>query len=698
MTGVLTEAAIEVRAHVLLRQMFGARAVFREGQMEAIRAIVQHGRLLLVQRTGWGKSVVYFVATKILRQYNFGPTLLISPLLSLMRNQQEMADRLGLRAATINSANAGEWKGVEQEVAGGSVDVLLVSPERLANQGFTSRILPSIVHGIGLFVVDEAHCISDWGHDFRPDYRRIVRIVRSLPRNIPLLATTATANDRVVDDVRQQLGPTLVMMRGTLARDSLRLQTVELPSQAERLAWLAEQVPHLRGSGVIYCLTVADTEKVAGWLRGRGLDVQSYHAGLPPERRVALEQALLANTVKALAATVALGMGFDKPDLGFVVHYQRPASPVAYYQQIGRAGRALDDAPAVLLYGGTEDDRIAQVFRNSAFPAVAEARAVLGALEHAERLKARDIMAQVDVAYGHLERILKILEVDGAVLHEGTWYVRTPNAWRPDEERWRRVTEQRLREAARMQEFATSRECLMQFLQRELDDPSAARCGRCANCAGEFITPTCAPALVAQAREFLSDEVRAIEPRQNWPAGAAGPHRGRITEHFRAAEGRTLCTYGHEGLGELVRRGKYVDQRFDQELVRAAVRLIEERWRPDPAPAWVTAIPSLRREFLVAEFAARLAAALKLPFRAALEKCHETPEQKTQQNSAHQVPALLSSLRACPRQVLAGPVLLIDDMVDSRWTMTIAAMRLREAGSGPVYPLALAATWGADKS
>src|SRR5580765_827549 len=284
-----------------------------------------------------------------------------------MRNQIAMAARLGLEAVTINSGNVGVWRDVEARLANDEIDVLLISPERLANEGFTSRVLPAIERTIGLLVIDEAHCISDWGHDFRPDYQRISRLLPLLGPTVPILATTATANDRVVADVAAQLGEHVAVIRGPLARDTLRLDAIPLADQAERLAWLAENVPRLPGSGIIYCLTVADTERVATWLQSRGIDARAYSGPMAQADREALEDALSANQMKALVATVALGMGFDKPDLGFVVHYQRPGSAIAYYQQVGRAGRAVDTAFGILL-SGREDDEIQEYFINSAFP------------------------------------------------------------------------------------------------------------------------------------------------------------------------------------------------------------------------------------------------------------------------------------------------------------------------------------------
>ena len=341
-------------------------ATFRPGQLEAIEHVVAgKGRLLVVQKTGWGKSFVYFIATQLLREAGLGPALLISPLLALMRNQIAAAERMGVRAETINSDNTERWREVEASVNRDEVDILLISPERLANARFVNEVLAGLADRLALFVIDEAHCISDWGHDFRPHYRLIGRVVRTLPANLRLLATTATANDRVVADLVEVIGPEVRVSRGGLARPSLALQTIRMPSQAHRLAWLAEQLPAVVGSGIIYTLTVRAAELVAAWLQSRGLAVRAYTAA--SEHRDQLEQELLNNEVKALVSTSALGMGFDKPDLSFVIHYQAPGSVVAYYQQVGRAGRELEAAYGVLL-SGTEDTNITNYFIGSAFP------------------------------------------------------------------------------------------------------------------------------------------------------------------------------------------------------------------------------------------------------------------------------------------------------------------------------------------
>jgi ATP-dependent DNA helicase RecQ len=369
------------RALSLLRTGVVHRAAnFRDDQERAICHIVEgSGRLLVVQKTGWGKSFVYFIATKLLREGGAGPTLLVSPLLALMRNQIAAATRIGVRAETINSDNVADWTAVEQRLARNEIDILLISPERLANERFRDEVMARVAHRVSLLVVDEAHCISDWGHDFRPHYRLLERIITGLPPNLRLLATTATANDRVMDDLAAVLGPDLLTLRGDLNRPSLTLQTIRLGDQAQRLAWLADQLTKLPGHGIIYALTIRDANLVANWLKSKGVNVEAY-TGDTGERREELEQALLDNRVKALVATTALGMGFDKPDLAFVIHFQSPGSVVAYYQQVGRAGRALDSAYGVLL-SGEEEAAINEWFIRTAFPTRDEVASILTALD-----------------------------------------------------------------------------------------------------------------------------------------------------------------------------------------------------------------------------------------------------------------------------------------------------------------------------
>ena len=681
------------RALELLRS--GTRrhdAEFREGQEDAVRHIVEgRGRLLVVQKTGWGKSFVYFIATKMLREAGSGPALLISPLLALMRNQIAAAERMGIRAVRISSDNQDHWRASEERLRRDEVDILLISPERLGNERFRAGVLAEIAERIAFLIIDEAHCISDWGHDFRPHYRLIERIIRNLPMNLRLLATTATANNRVMEDLGAVLGPHLEVLRGDLNRPSLLLQTIRLTRQSERLAWLAEQVPLLPGHGIIYTLTVRDAVRVAEWLRSRGLAVESY-TGQTGDRREELEQSLLDNRVKALVATTALGMGFDKPDLSFVIHYQSPASVVAYYQQVGRAGRALDAAYGVLL-SGEEDVRIADYFIESAFPTRDEVRQVIEVLEVApEGLSVPSLLCEVNISKGRIEKTIALLSLESPapIAKQGTkWQLTAANLSEEFWERADRLTRLRREEQRQMREYVRLESGHMKFLIRALDGGP-----------GEIQPPDLGPlptvadpALAREALTFLRRTSLPIEPRKRWPAGGMprfGLH-GLISPEHRAEDGQALCVWGDAGWGELVWRGKYRDDRFSDDLVRVCASLLE-RWAPQPAPEWVTCIPSRRHPELVPEFSARLAMQLRLPFHRSLEKVEDSAEQKSMANSTQQARNVDGSFALSREPLPLGPVLLVDDMVDSRWTLTVAAWLLRSHGSGEVWTLALADT------
>lgn len=684
-----------------LRRLTGrADATFRDGQREAIEALVrQRSRVLVVQRTGWGKSAVYFLSTHLLRQQGLGPTLLISPLLALMRNQIDAARRLGLRCETINSASATTVRELEQALHDDAVDLVLVSPERLANPEFADKVMPLVGRRPGLMVIDEVHCISDWGHDFRPDYRRIGRLVDRLAgSSVPILGCTATANDRVVADVADQLGAELTTFRGPLRRDGLALGAIALDRQAERLAWLAQTIPNLDGSGVVYCLTVRDVDNVADWLRSRGIDAAPYHGGLPNDDRLAAEERLRDNQLKVLVATTALGMGYDKPDLGFVVHFQSPGSPVAYYQQVGRAGRALERSQGILLRG-LEDTEIQDYFIEHAFAAEHLVNDVVQAFDRFDE-PVPLIRAQqyVNISIGRLELIAKQLDVDGVLERvHGTSYVRTLAPWEYPAQRVNQVTAARRREQQAMLDYFHTTTCRMRYVAELLDDPWAGDCGICDNCTGGTI-PSDLPSdlpldlpldLVADAERFLRRRPIVVTSRKQAYDTESGSRRN-IPADERAEDGRVLAIWGDAGWGQLVRQGRSTDGRFDDRLVDAFVEMISD-WAPDPAPAWITCVPSLRRPDLVPDFAEKVAERLGLPFHPIVTKVEERPPQREQQNAVHQQHNVEGAF-VVTGPAPAGAVLLVDDIVDSAWTMTDIARHLRRAGSGPVVPAALASS------
>lgn len=695
-TEQIDRAAVRHEAEASLRALVGSDdAVLREDQWSAIEALaVDKRRALVVQRTGWGKSAVYFVATALLRARGAGPTVIVSPLLALMRNQIAAAERAGIHAVTINSTNLDDWSRIEADIHEGRVDVLLVSPERLNNPGFRDNVLPRLAAETGLLVVDEAHCISDWGHDFRPDYRRIRTMLADLQPGIPVLATTATANARVTQDVAEQLGTDVLVLRGSLDRESLRLGVVRLKTADQRLAWLADHLGELQGSGIIYCLTVAATQEIATHLRKAGHVVAAYSGQTETTEREALEQDLAAGRVKALVATSALGMGFDAT-LGFVINVGAPASPVSYYQQVGRAGRGTDEATVVLL-PALEDRDIWKYFASLAFPREELVRQTLGALADAGKpLSTATLETYVDLNRTRLETMLKVLDVDGAARRVQGGWTATGQEWAYDAARYARVAEARQREQDAMLDYISTDACRMWFLRDQLDDPAAEKCGRCDNCGGLAVSTEVSEGAVADAHEALTRPGVVISPRKMWPTALTNlglDLRGKIAEG--AEEGRAVARLTDLGYGQHVRdlfRVGTPDGPVPVPLAKAVVELLGD-WHPEwPArPEGIVFVESATRPTLTRDFADGMARYLKLPVVGswAIADPSVLPGQGAT-NSAQRVAAVSRRFRL-EGDIPSAPVLLLDDLVGTGWTLTLAARALRAAGATAVLPLTLA--------
>ncbi len=713
-TDLTDTTALRERAEEHLRALAGDSARLREDQWTAIHALVaEHRRALVVQRTGWGKSAVYFVATALRRAEGAGPTVIVSPLLALMRNQIAAAERAGIRAHTINSTNTTAWEQTYAEVAQGRVDVLLVSPERLNNPEFRDRVLPELAAGAGLVVIDEAHCVSDWGHDFRPDYRRIRSLLHDLPDGVPVLATTATANERVTHDVAEQLqagadrADTLVL-RGPLERESLRLGVAELPDPTARLSWLAEHLPTIPGSGIVYTLTVSAAEETARFLTEQGLEVLAYTGRTDPDERRAAEDALLENRVKALVATSALGMGFDKPDLGFVVHLGAPQSPISYYQQVGRAGRGVDRAEVVLL-PGREDVQIWEYFAGLSFPPENTVRETLSVLAEADKpLSVAHLETRVDLRRTRLEQMLKVLDVDGAVRRVRGGWVGTGRPWAYDTERYAQVSAAREREQRAMLDYIATDTCRMEFLRHQLDDPEATACGRCDVCTGQYWPTEVDSGRRKAAADHLDRPGTPVAPRRQWPTGMSAlgvDLSGKIPENLRAGEGRALGRITDIGWGNELRRvlaEDAPDAPVDERMLQGVVRVLAT-WGWRNRPVGVVAMPSLTRPTLVADLAARLSALGRLvPLGSLSYRTQDGPGPR-RHNSAMRLGQVYSSLVADPelqervtelQASTPGPLLLVDDVVDTGWSLTVGAALLRRAGAPEVLPLTLATTGG----
>jgi ATP-dependent DNA helicase RecQ len=671
----------------ILKQTIGPEAEFRDGQLEAIQRVLRNERILVVQRTGWGKSIVYFISTKILREQKKGPTIIISPLLSLIRNQQQAARRLGLTIESINSTNPDDHLTIIERLGRNQIDILMISPEQLANEARFSKIQKNI-SSLGLFVVDEAHCISDWGHDFRPDYRRIIDYINLLPQNIPILATTATANDRVVDDISKQLG-NISVLRGPLTRESLRLKTLVLHDEAERLAWLEINLPKIEGSGIVYCLTKRTTHRVTEYLRSKRIDAWEYNADLTSERRTELEGLFDDNKIKCLVATVALGMGYDKPDISFVIHFQRPGNLITYYQQIGRAGRNLDNALVVLL-SGEEDDEIQKYFIESAFPTEDEMKIIVDTIENSDGLKRNEILKTVNIKDMRLEKCFTYLQVEKVLSRDSSGrYFRTLNRWTPNDQRSAQITARRYEELDQIKNFVTHEQCLMEFISKALDDPYSKPCGKCMNCDPDFKTDDFLPIeKIVAAQNFINHESITIENRKRWPYEINGKYV--IPEDKRFMTGRTLCIYGDSGYGKMIAEDKYKTGFVRDELIDASIKLIRE-WDDFPkTDSCICFIPSLKRPDFVKDLAYKISDGLGIQVFDVLVKKDTGFSQKNFQNGAKLLDNAMRSFDVKHGIKLPKNILLIDDIVDSRWTLVVATIKLKDIGIHEVYPFTIA--------
>ena len=669
----------------IIKQLYGPKASFRAGQYEAIEATMTRNRTLVVQRTGWGKSLVYFVCTKLMREQRRGVTVVVSPLLVLMENQIEAAEKLGLQCDALNSTTRDRRAEILSALERDELDLVFVTPETLFSDDVQAR-LRNI--RIGLFVVDEAHCISDWGHDFRLEYGRLKSIIQTLPPNVPVLATTATANDRVVADLREQLGNNVYVSRGPLTRESLHIQVLNKPGKIERYAWILENLPKLPGSGIIYCLTQRDCDYLADFLKSNGISAAAYYSRGSAEGEQLnreIEEQFRTNRLKVIVATVKLGMGYDKGDIAFVIHYQMPQNIVSYYQQIGRAGRNIDKAYIFLMYG-KEDEDILNYFINTAFPTEAETKQIVDFIGCHDGVRLGQLSAALNMRTARMNKALAFLMNDGFIRKEGSCYYITPKRFVYDRAHYASVTDVRRKEMEQMKQLARTKGCLSHYIVSCLDDHTAQPCGHCANCIGRDLYPAKASwPYVFIAEEYVNRQVIAIEPRKMWVTSSVTT--GKKIERM-LQPGFCISKYGDAGYGEWVKQGKYSkEKRFCDELVGKSAQMLRPFVR-EHGITHVCPVPSLRSG-IVADFARRLAASLKLEYTELLVKTEAVP-QKRMENSAHQCENAYRSFHVAGSLDVPKNILLVDDVVDSRWTLTVCGVRLMEAGAENIYPFALA--------
>lgn len=673
-------------------------ANLKPDQWKAIELLLENKRTLVVQPTGWGKSVVYFVAAKLFRLQNKGVTIIISPLLALIRNQLDAAYQIGLNAFTLNSDNIQEWEIVNRAIAHNNCDLLIVAPERLHSKSFKEETLPLLERGpgIALIVVDEAHCISDWGHDFRPKYKKIIQFVNTLENQIPMLATTATANERVAGDIKKQLGNHIEIIRGSLVRENLNLRIIHMQNSYEKLGWLDYHLRNnnLKGSGIVYCTTQKESERVTDWLISRGINAAYYHSGIRDKTvKEELENKLINNEIKVIVATIALGMGFDKKDVRFVIHYNMSSSMITYYQEIGRGGRDNQGAEIVLLYSPNDRESLERMITSG----VTNEQDYLNVLQliNSGPKSVYDVMTQYNLPQKQIEKIIDLLEAESLIYKDEYTkkYYRSANINPISLLQNTKIKESKLEELDLMVKYAeNSSECLMNYIISHLGEQTLSRCNSCQNCNSTQTPLSEINAFSTQeAEQFINQQKLIIKPKTKWPSGGSNGVKGKIHENFQYLEGRALSLYQKEGLGELVIQNRYSDKHFNDELVYHCAKFIYDHYQELNSPHWLTAVPSLRNPFLVPDFTRRVAESLKLPYKQVLFKVQETPEQKYMKNANRQAGNIMNAFNI-NNSILSGPVLLIDDIMNSGWTFAICAMKLKEAGCVNVTPLALSKT------
>jgi ATP-dependent DNA helicase RecQ len=695
------EFVIKVAEEVITK-IAGPEAKPRADQVEAVLALlVAKRRTLVVQHTGWGKSAVYWIAANVVRRQGKGIVLVVSPLLALMRNQVQSANKAGLRAETLNSSNTDDWSDIERKIINNEVDIVFVSPERLANPRFTREVMSVVQDRLGLLVIDEAHCISSWGHDFRPDYQRIACLLMQNPTT-PVLCTTATASKRVTKDVANQLGGDTFVLRGQLARESLHLAVVEGLEPVEHYAWVSDALNTLQGSGIIYTLTVDKVQKLTEFLQTQGHNVEAYYGAVPTQERLEIEDGLMRNKLKAVVATSALGMGYDKPDLAFCIHVGCPGSPIDYYQQVGRAGRALEHAVVALVTDQRADKRIWEWFATSNIPKHHEAEAILKFLDSKDgEAKTTEIMAAATLTRPRAELLLKILAVDEAIERTDNGWKSLHAEWIFDDAKYQDLIAERRADAVRMAQYASATECLETQLRIALDDDidPSTKCGRCSVCTG--ILPYGLPSTPdreakVKAQAFLRGVDHVIENRKQWPkdfiVDGVPIRNTRIAAEHQSREGRTLAYADDAAWGHEIETVRF-DGHLNDELKKGIDELFA-RWKPEVNA--IVAVPSSSRPVLITDMANYLAKQMGIPIIDALA-C-KSPTKKSGKLGFAERPkdvAKRISLKSSTGLIDAH-VLLIDDSCYTRWTLTISGAHLRTGGAKSVTPFTLHQLAGAD--
>jgi len=660
-------------AEIKLRSLFNIPHFYDE-QWEAIQKLLKGERVLMIQKTGFGKSLVFqFTATQLP-----GVSIVFSPLIALMRDQVNKLSKLGIPAAYINHTLTPEEKeDVLTKAQAGYYKIIYIAPERMEDirsMNVIQRLNPSMV------VVDEAHCISVWGHDFRPNYRRIVNLIEFLPADRPVLACTATATEQVQSDIEKQIGKGITVQRGGLLRPNFHLNVIHAQSQEAKLIHIAGLVKKLPGSGIIYCGTKVETETYANWLRYKGIDAVYYNAGLDNDSRVMIEHALMENKHKCIVATNALGMGLDKPDVRFIIHTQIPQSPLHYYQEIGRAGRD-GETTYIILYYNPEDEELPKAFIKGGRPSAYDYNKVIDALKESP-LGLHGVIKAVNLKQTAVSVILNDLIDQGIIISytqgRKKVYEYKYGAGELNTEPFEQLRSIKTGEFEKMKEYVQTRKCRMNFLQNYLGDNSSEKCMKCDNDRGMKI----------EARETDSGlkEVEAFR-ETFFPILEVETKTGIMTNGVAASY------YGVTNVGSAIHRSKYENGGdFPDFLLRLSLKAFRKRFGNRRFDL-VLFVPPTESGDLVKNLAKKIANTLNFKLSEGLKKTRQTQPQKIFESAITKKDNVKDAFYI-DENVTNKDILIIDDIFDSGTTIKEIGRILKAAGANSVAPLTIAKTVG----
>lgn len=673
------------QAERLLQRTFHLPRFYDE-QWRAISQLLQGHRILMIERTGFGKSLCFQFPATLME----GVTVVFSPLIALMRDQVQALAALGIEARLINSEQDIELN--RQTIAdalAGRVKILYIAPER---QESTEWIEATRQLRLAMIVVDEAHTISVWGHDFRPAFRRIVNLVNLLPAGMPVLAATATATRRVQDDIERQIGRGITTIRGQLMRDNFRLHVIEVGSDDEKMAWLAANVAALPGTGLIYTGIRADTDLYARWLRYRGVEAVSYNAGLDAETRKDIERGLKANRWKCIVSTNALGMGIDKPDIRFIIHTQMPASPIHYYQEIGRAGRDGLPTDIILFFNGTRDEdgwshdcQLPRAFIDTAKPRTECYRQVIDALKD-DVLGERDIVKRCNLKSTQF-RVIKADLIEQGIIREvkvarSKKYEYQFGAPELDTSGFEQLRRAKMADLRAMRDYVSTREPRMAYLCRYLGDATPPVAAGCDNTTEPRWTATLDAEMQAALddfRETYFPEITVAERKNNIIDSVAGSY------------------YGVSTVGRALRRSKYEGGGpFPDFLLGLTLKAYRKTFHNKHLD-FVMSVPPTVSGTLVEEFARRIASVLRVPYSPLLVKTRTTQVQKLFHSAYSKRDNISGAFALQGSADLRGTtILLVDDIFDSGATLKEIGRVLTAAGAKEIVPIVIAKTVGND--